>query len=265
MIKTATMLVTAALTTAALAGTPVVSNYDDLTEGFQGDSFYYNGVTYSEVNNVDGVFPDGSTFTSTDIGDQVIIENAALFYSDFPDLGSPDNAMTFGTAFVPGDNLSLGAIATVTMDLDQPATMAQLNMAYYQYGPWGGIIFHLDAYDGETLVATDNFRIAVRDGRDELNLSRLVVEAPSFDRLHLYATFGDDFSAPRILMDNLSIVYATESCEGDTNGDNVVDLADLNAVLGSFGIDDGGDVNGDGNTDLADLNAVLGAFGTECN
>lgn len=57
-------------------------------------------------------------------------------------------------------------------------------------------------------------------------------------------------------------------CPGDANGDDAVDLADLNLVLSNFGtsvpMSTGGDVNGDGVVDLADLNSVLSAFGTVC-
>ncbi|TVQ63899.1 MAG: hypothetical protein EA379_03160 [Phycisphaerales bacterium] len=57
-------------------------------------------------------------------------------------------------------------------------------------------------------------------------------------------------------------------CPGDTNGDNVVDFADLSAVLSDFGqtgVGIPGDVNGDGEVDFADLSIVLGAFGTVCD
>ncbi|CAN0598275.1 unnamed protein product, partial [Laminaria digitata] len=126
------------------AGTLSVSNYDDLSEGFYGNSFSYNGVNYNQVNNVDGMFPDGSTFTAgggvTGLGDEIIVENATLLYNDFPSFGSGPNGLTFGAAFIPGDNLSLGAISTVTMGLDQNANFASLDMAYFENGPWGGIV-----------------------------------------------------------------------------------------------------------------------------
>lgn len=54
-------------------------------------------------------------------------------------------------------------------------------------------------------------------------------------------------------------------CPGDANGDNAVDLADLNIVLANFGGGAGGDVTGDGATDLVDLNLVLANFGSLCN
>ncbi len=53
----------------------------------------------------------------------------------------------------------------------------------------------------------------------------------------------------------------------DANGDNLVNFADLNAVLADFGQSGeqlAGDVNGDGVADFADLNEVLAAFGTAC-
>jgi hypothetical protein len=56
-------------------------------------------------------------------------------------------------------------------------------------------------------------------------------------------------------------------CPGDTNGDNVVNFTDLNAVLSTFGqVGSGiaGDVNGDGVVNFTDLNEVLSNFGAEC-
>ena len=57
-----------------------------------------------------------------------------------------------------------------------------------------------------------------------------------------------------------------QHCPGDTNNDNTVDLADLNAVLALFGqpTTSGADLDNSGAVDLADLNTVLSAFGTTC-
>jgi hypothetical protein len=59
-------------------------------------------------------------------------------------------------------------------------------------------------------------------------------------------------------------------CPGDTNGDGVVNFADLNAVIAAFNTATGdpafsaeADLDGDGDVDFADLNVVLNAFNGE--
>ncbi|MCA9292389.1 MAG: hypothetical protein KDA20_01090 [Phycisphaerales bacterium] len=57
----------------------------------------------------------------------------------------------------------------------------------------------------------------------------------------------------------------TTTCPGDTDGNNTVDLADLNNVLFNFGGPGPlGDVDNSGGVDLTDLNLVLFNFGTSC-
>jgi len=56
-------------------------------------------------------------------------------------------------------------------------------------------------------------------------------------------------------------------CEGDVNGDNVVDFVDLSAVLtgfGQVGPDLPGDLTGSGSIGFADLSLVLSNFGVVC-
>ena len=203
-------MVVAGLGALAAAG-PSVSNYDDLGEGFYGQTFTYNGVTYTNVNNVAGVFPSGDTFGPgggvDGLGNEIIVENATFLYNDFPGFGSANNGLTFGAAFVPGDNLSLGALSTVTMELDAVADAASLEMAYYENGPWGGIVYHLDAFMGGSLVASDSFSIADGGGRDNIAFATLSVGGANFDSMQLYATYGADYSGPRILVDDLTVNY----------------------------------------------------------
>ncbi len=57
------------------------------------------------------------------------------------------------------------------------------------------------------------------------------------------------------------------ACEGDTNGDGMVNFVDLNAVLSDFGLTGqglAGDVNNDGVVNFTDLNVVLSNFGASC-
>ena len=184
---------------------PSISNYDDLTEGFLGTSYAYNGVSYHDVNGIGGVFPDGSTFTPADVGDQLIIEDATDFYGVHTDWGSSPNALTFGTAYVPGPNLTIGALVRVTMDLASPASAASVEIGYYENGPWGGIEIHLDALATGTVVASDVITIANGGGRDNDTIATLSVGGATFDSLKLYATYGDQPSAPRVMMDDLTL------------------------------------------------------------
>jgi hypothetical protein len=60
------------------------------------------------------------------------------------------------------------------------------------------------------------------------------------------------------------------SCDGDLNGDGVVDIADLALILASFGSSAPSiptpcaDINGDGVVDIADLALFLALFGSSC-
>lgn len=200
-------MVLAGTAACAAAGTSV-STYDDLTEGFQGSAWTYNGITYSNVNNQSGFYADGSPFASGDNGDQLIVEDATLLYNDFPGWGSANKALTFGTTFIPGQNLSIGALVTVDMDLGGVANTASLDIAYYENGPWIGIEYHLDAYRSGALVGGDTFTIAGEDpsGRDRIAFNTLGVSG-EFDSLVLYATLNGDYTAPRALVDDLTVSY----------------------------------------------------------
>ena len=62
-------------------------------------------------------------------------------------------------------------------------------------------------------------------------------------------------------------VTAGAFCPGDANGDNLVNFADLNIVLGNFnrsGAGVAGDLNGDGVVNFADLNLVLSSYNGTC-
>jgi hypothetical protein len=72
---------------------------------------------------------------------------------------------------------------------------------------------------------------------------------------------------PARLVTLTGVVVAAMACEGDTNGDGVVDFLDLNAVLSQFGQTGSGlsaDLDGDGDVDFLDLNTVLSRFGATC-
>ena len=184
---------------------PVLVTYDDLAESFLGTSFTHEGITYRDCNGIGGVFPDGSTFEPADVGDQFIIENATMFWNDFPDFGSTPNTLTFGTSYVVGDNLSIGALVRATMELDAPARAASVQLAYYENGPWGGIEIHLDALSGDTVVGSDVLTIAGGGDRDNPAVATLAIDGVVFDTLRLHATWQGQPTAPRVMIDNLQL------------------------------------------------------------
>jgi hypothetical protein len=57
------------------------------------------------------------------------------------------------------------------------------------------------------VVASDTFTLGDLGGRDEPTTATLAVSAPDFDALELYATYGDDYSLPRAMIDDLTIEY----------------------------------------------------------
>lgn len=187
---------------------PVLSHYDDLAESFLGTSHAYNGVTYREVNGIGGVFPDGSTFVPADVGDQVIIENAAIFYDDFPLWGSTPNVMTFGTTYINGSNFSIGALVRATMDLDEVASAVEVQLAFYENGPWGRIELHLDAWRNGSVVGSDSLSISDLGGRDNITTATFAIDGVEFDSLKLYATYEGQPSAPRVMIDDLKLTPA---------------------------------------------------------
>jgi len=242
-----------------------VSDYNDLTEGFFGATFTHNGVTYSEVNGVAGSFPTGEVFDETYPGENFIVENATLFFNDFPAWGSGPNVLTFGDAYIEGNNLSIGGFSRATLTFDAPVSAISFDMAFYENGPWGGIVFHLDGVRNGEVVATDTLTISDLGGRDNVAVSSLSVSGATFDSARIYATWGDGYSAPRLMIDDLTLTPAKKECRADFNDDTFVNSQDLFDFLGAFFIQDpSADFNVDGAVNSQDFFDFLGAFFEGC-
>jgi hypothetical protein len=207
-VRCASVLIIGASSSAALAD--VFSNYEELSEGFKGQTFVHNGVTYRDVNNVSGFYPDGVPFGPDDNGRENIVERAVPFYNDFPAYGSPVNSLTFGSAFVPGDNLTIGALASVWMDLPSLSNAASMDIGFYENGPWGNIQWRLEAVLSGNVVASDTITIANGGGRDNPTFDTLSVGGASFDKLHLYGWLNNAYTVPRGMIDDLTITAVPE-------------------------------------------------------
>jgi hypothetical protein len=211
-----------------------VSNYDDLSEGHYGETLTYHGVTYSEINGVAGSFPTGEVFEADYPGSNIVIENATLFYNDFPEWGSIPNVLTFGNAFINGDNLSLGGFSRATMTFEAPVSAVSFDMAFYENGPWGGIVFHLDGIRNGEVISSATYTISDLGGRDRVATSSLSISGGVYDSAKIYATWGKDYSAPRLIIDDLTTLPADTSCPADFNEDDVVNSQDFFDFLTAF-------------------------------
>jgi len=207
--KRATMAALAAMAVGS-AQAQVLHDYENLTEGFLGTSYTANGITYRDVNNVAGVYADGSSFAVGELGTNLAVERAKFFYDDFADYGSPNNALTFGDFYVSGDNLSIGALASVFIDFPTLGNAVSFDIAYYENGPWGNIEYHLDALRNGQTVASTSFTLTGSDGRDNAAFRTMSLSGATFDSLHLYATLNGTYTAPRGMIDDLRITPVPE-------------------------------------------------------
>ena len=60
---------------------------------------------------------------------------------------------------------------------------------------------------GRQVVASDGFVISDLGGRDNPAIATLSVSGAIFDQLHLYATYGSEYSMPRAIIDDLTFTY----------------------------------------------------------
>lgn len=208
-----TLLYVAGATLMMLSGVAranIVDDYEGLTEGSLGTSFSTDHFSYRDANQVSGINLDGEAFGPGDLGSLFLIEDATDFYDAFPTYGSPINSLTFGSAYVPGPNLSIGVLSSIYVDLDQSANSASLDLAFYENGPWGGVEYHLDALNAGVVVGSSTYTIANGGGRDNATFTTMSVTAGAFDSLHLYGMIDGHYTNPRGMIDDLSFTPVPE-------------------------------------------------------
>lgn len=207
----------AILTTAAvgaccgLAAAGGSTGFEGLTEGPAGASFTDGGITFFGLNSVAGVNPDGSNFVPGEYGTNFIIEDATLAINDFPDYLSGNNVLSWGNAWIAGDNLSINILSDFSMTTGQVENSVTMDLLYFENGPWGGITISLDAMLGGSVVASDSLLISDLGGRDNLVGAHLSIDGVSFDSLRLSATMNGTATAFAGLVDNVVITPAPAS------------------------------------------------------
>ncbi len=255
-----------ALTVAMIAGTTAAQtlNFDSETEGFLGTSFDFSGVTVFAVNQNTGVNPDGSNYGPGDYGDQVVIEDANLLANDFAEV-TPDNVLSFGGSFVPGDNLSINLMSQVFISPNTAVDFFGVDLFHYENGPWGGIEVIVEGSDRGSVVVSESFVISDLGGRDNVRHSRVELSGASFDTVRIYSKNPDGTeSVFATVMDNITF-DAPSSCLADTNGDGAVTPADFSAWVAAFNAQAPEcDQNGDGTCSPADFSAWVSNYNAGC-
>lgn len=207
-------LIVQTLLIASIAGTATagIADFEAQAEGFAGESFSDNGITFYDLNNVSGVNPDGSSFVEGEYGREFVVENATLAINDFPGVLAGTNALSFGSTFIAGDNLSINILSSFHMTTGQTENFASLDMLLFENGPWGGIVISLEASLGGSVVATDSFVISDLGGRDGLVGRHLSIDGPAFDSLQLSARYSNGTNTAFAgLVDNVTITPAPGS------------------------------------------------------
>lgn len=243
------------------------TNFDSFEEGFYGKSFVFDGIKVFDVNNVDGVNPDGQPFTPDEVGTEVIIENSTYLLNDYPEAGSLPNMLTFGKAYVNGPNLSLGALATASFTTGASANSASFTLTYYDEAVWDGIEVILDATLGGKVVSTQSFKIVGKDPGDKeiIDVKDLSVDGVTFDTLRIHASLNGNNTTFRAMIDNLTIVPAPGDCYADFDASGTLDLFDFLSFVNAFNAgQDAADCDGNNALDLFDFLCFVNAFNAGC-
>jgi hypothetical protein len=241
------------------------TNFDSFEEGFYGQSFAFDGITVFDVNNVSGVNPDGQPFDPEDIGTEVIIEDSTFLLNDYPEAGSLPNMLTFGSAYVNGPNLSLGALATASFTTGVQATSASFTLTYYDEYVWDGIEVTLDALLGGEIVSTQSFTIVGKEEgeREIIDVKPMAVSGITFDTLRIHASLNGQNTTFRAMVDDMA--FELDGCYADFDGSGALDLFDFLGFVNSFnGGEDRADCDGDGSFSLFDFLCFVNAFNSGC-
>lgn len=205
-------------------------------------------------------------FDGTRFGDNTRYDLQVSTSAAHPDLYEPDDTYD-QAALIPTDGTAQTHNFHLAADEDWSAFAATGGVSYTiqtgNLGSNGDTVLHLYDTNGTSELAYDD------DGADELFASRLKWVAPAtgtyFVRVHHYnaSTFGDNT--------RYDLWLTACSLPEDLNGDGVIDLTDLQAVIARWGQRDGDsgwdprfDLDRDGDVDMIDVMRVAGAWERTC-
>ncbi|MCA9292273.1 MAG: hypothetical protein KDA20_00495 [Phycisphaerales bacterium] len=169
------------------------------------------------------------------------------------------------------DNVADTLTAPTNGDLSISHCLLQPGMTLTNVGDLGGNITatpdFVDAPNGDFQLAPGSAGIDAGDADAYLALGGGMFDLAGAERFWDDTGTADTGTGVDTYLDMGAYEFQGTTptpCPGDVDGDNVVDLNDLQAILFNFGNPGSGDLNGDGIVDLTDLQILLFNFGTVC-
>ncbi len=212
-----------------------------------------SGCAIDEHGNVAFVAVTDVDIDLTDPLNPVLVSstNTLFYWTDNGYLGATDEALH---AIVAG-----GQNGVTLTALNAGAGGADLEVGFFPIEPQSnGDTFSREGLSEDGRYLAVNARGASAAGTNN----------PLLDGGVLLTTVGGETSVDHTLIIDLGAFTVAPGCDGDANGDLVVDVNDISFVLFRLGQNNGpcgdGDANGDGVNDVNDISYVLFRLGT-CN
>lgn len=249
-----TAIAAAAILAATAHATPVGDLRDgqDLSFDLLGLSYTYSGFVAGSGAVLDGDAPPACVPKNPGTLDITL---------DLADLGAPFSAVvTFTGVEVNGSTVRWSADTLINECIAVDLNGTSVNLLIRRvWGQLTGAATNVPGFTDPTCSRPYNVNVEETGG-----------DAQTFVNVEAYALCQQigflrvDF---QLRAWDIAIAGGAAPCTGDANGDNMVDFADLNLVLGAFnssGMGLPGDLNDDGVVNFTDLNLVLGNFNQPC-
>jgi endonuclease I len=214
----------------------------------------FNGLV--TIDNTD-LTSAGAGDGSADANDTITLESAVLSPSN-PSLDS-------------GTDLDVGFVAT---NVEPDSGVQAIAVSVHNFGfSSTRALMDIDLISGGSspfgIVGGTGTGIGATPGTVTLSFNTAGAAAGLYSATFMIET--SDENIPGETADVVSLTWEVTvappppNCEGDANGDSVVDFGDITAVLASFGTAGPfGDANHDGAVNFADVTSVLARFGATC-
>lgn len=224
-----------------------------------------------------------STATVGNFAGAVMIDNTDLTSAGAGD-GSADSndLITLQSAVLSPSNPSLDStmdvdLGTVSSTLSPDSGVQAIAVAVHNFGfSSTRALMDIDALSGGSSPFSIVGGTTTGIGASPSNVTFSFDTAGASSGLHT-ATFMIDTSDENIpgeTLDMIAVVWEVTvqapppSCDGDANGDLIVDFGDITAVLANWGDTPGpggpGDADGNGAVDFGDITSVLARWGNDC-